>query len=176
MTRKPIRADPSLPLSRSITSTPRRSTNSSRYPVTAGNGRFDLPSFSVRFIALDLEHNSDFGTTWQTCHAFAPGSAQFEWYKKTMAESKQDFVFTINNEQNSNMRRQAAGEWGKMFRTGSALITGFGSFNERAEWDGFPALIPTPMPMALFIEIPTPPFSPQRAATSFSLSSTVKTR
>jgi len=99
---------------------------------------FDIPEFSVRFIALDLQHIQDFGTTWQTCHAFAPGSEQFEWYKKTMAENRAAFVFTINNEISSSMRRQAGGEWGKMFRMGSALITGFGTFAERAEWDGFP--------------------------------------
>ena len=106
-----------------------------------GNGwcwNFDFPGFDVRFIALDLEHISDFGTTWQTCHDFHPGSEQFEWFKKVMAESRQGFVFPINNEQNSSMRSQAKGEWGKMFRQGSALITGFGTFNERAEWEGLP--------------------------------------
>jgi hypothetical protein len=99
---------------------------------------FDFNAFGTRFIALDLQHISDFGTTWQTCHAFAPGSEQLEWYEKVMDDVHPAFVFTINNEQNSAMRAQAKGEWGKNFRKGSALITGFGTFNERAEWDGFP--------------------------------------
>lgn len=108
---------------------------------TPGNGwcwTFDLPDFDARFVALDLQHISDFGTTWQTCHAFAAGSDQFEWYRRIMADSHPGFVFTIDNERNSSMRAQAQGQWGKMFRSGSALITGFGTFNERAEWDGFP--------------------------------------
>ena len=28
---------------------------------------FDVPGFDVRFIALDLNHTSDMGTTWQAC-------------------------------------------------------------------------------------------------------------
>ena len=32
--------------------------------------RFDIPDFSVRFIALDLHHIQDMGTTWQTGHPF----------------------------------------------------------------------------------------------------------
>lgn len=99
---------------------------------------FDFAEFGARFVALDLQHISDFGSTWQTCHAFAPGSDQFEWYKQVMDDNRASFVFTINNEQNSAMRTQAKGGWGKTFRKGSALITGFGSFNERAEWEGFP--------------------------------------
>jgi hypothetical protein len=99
---------------------------------------FDVADFGARFVALDLQHISDFGTTWQTCHAFAPGSEQFEWYKRVMDDTRPAFVFTIDNEQNSAMRAQAKGEWGKNFRRGSALITGFGTFNERAEWDDFP--------------------------------------
>jgi hypothetical protein len=43
---------------------------------------FDLPAFDARFIALDLNHISDLGTTWQTCHPFLPGSEQFEWYQQ----------------------------------------------------------------------------------------------
>jgi hypothetical protein len=31
---------------------------------------FDIPDFDVRFVALDLNHISDFGTTWQACHSF----------------------------------------------------------------------------------------------------------
>jgi hypothetical protein len=34
---------------------------------------FSFPDFSARFIALDLNHIRDFGTTWQTCHAYLQG-------------------------------------------------------------------------------------------------------
>ena len=43
---------------------------------------FDLPDFRVRFVALDLNHISDRGTTWQTCHDFGPDSEQFRWYRR----------------------------------------------------------------------------------------------
>jgi len=99
---------------------------------------FDLPGFDVRFVALDLQHISDLGTTWQTCHAFAPGSEQFEWYRKVMETTRAGFVVTLHNEKSSDMRRQAEGEWGRMFQRGSAVITGFGYFAERADVDGFP--------------------------------------
>lgn len=38
---------------------------------------FDAPGFDVRFAALDLNHISDFGTTWQACHSFKKDSEQF---------------------------------------------------------------------------------------------------
>jgi len=31
----------------------------------------------VTFLALDLNHITDFGTTWQTCHGYSPASDQF---------------------------------------------------------------------------------------------------
>lgn len=100
--------------------------------------RFDLLDFGVRFIALDLHHIQDMGTTWQTGHPFAKGSAQFDWYEKLMTGPKPPFVVTLLNERNGTMRAQEKGAWHKLFRQGTAVISGFGYFAERAEVDGFP--------------------------------------
>jgi hypothetical protein len=98
---------------------------------------FDLPDFDLRFIALDFNHISDFGTTWQTCHAFDENSDQFHWYSKLM-ERPPGFVVTLYNERNANIRSKAGGKWHDLFRQGTCCITGFGYFAERAEVDGFP--------------------------------------
>ena len=100
--------------------------------------RFDLPEFQLRFIALDLNHTSDQGTTWQTCHPFDRTSEQFQWYRDLLEQNDQRFVITLHNEQNARMRRTLNGEWGALFQRGSAVITGFGYYAERAEVDGFP--------------------------------------
>lgn len=98
---------------------------------------FDLPEFDLRFVGLDFNHISDFGTPWQTCHAFDANSEQFDWYKKLMEEPP-GFVVTLYNERNSNIRNQADGKWHELFRRGTCCITGFGYFAERAEVDSFP--------------------------------------
>ena len=98
---------------------------------------FDVPGFDVRFVALDLNHISDFGTTWQACHAFHAGSQQFDWYQKLMSDESRQFVVTLYNERNASMRAQARGAWHDMFRKGTIAITGFGYYAERAEVDGF---------------------------------------
>lgn len=97
---------------------------------------FDLPEFDLRFIALDLNHLTDFGTTWQTCHAWQPDSAQFKWYSKTMASTTSAFVFTLMNEKQTTVNDLTKGAWDEHFRRGSALITGFGYFADRAELTG----------------------------------------
>ncbi len=99
---------------------------------------FDVPEFDVRFIALDLNHIQDQGTTWRTCHPFQKGSEQFEWYRSLMAGKDRGFVITLHNEKSDKMRRQESGEWHRLFRQGTAVITGFGYFAERAEQDGLP--------------------------------------
>lgn len=71
--------------------------------------RFDVPDFGLRFIALDLNHISDIGTTWQTCHEFKKGSEQFEWYRKLTEDSSPPFVVTLYNERNASMRSQESG-------------------------------------------------------------------
>lgn len=98
---------------------------------------FDVPEFNLRLVALDFNHISDFGTTWQTCHAFDDNSDQFGWYKKLM-EKPQPFVVTLYNERNASVRNQAGGKWHDLFRRGTCCITGFGYFAERAEVDSFP--------------------------------------
>lgn len=99
---------------------------------------FEIPEFDVRFVALDFNHTSDFGTTWQSCHAFDAGSSQFEWYKEVMARSDRHFVITVYNEMNRMMRGHGGGIWKSLFAKGTMAITGFGYFAERAEVEGFP--------------------------------------
>lgn len=97
---------------------------------------FDVPAFDVRFIATDLNHIQDFGTNWQTCHAWQPDSPQFRWFAETMAATKSGFVFTLMNEKQTQVADLTKGAWHEHFRKGSALITGFGYFADRAELTG----------------------------------------
>lgn len=97
---------------------------------------FDLPGFDARFIALDLNHITDFGNTWQTCHAWQPDSAQFKWYAETMGKTSEGFVFTLMNEKQTTLQGRTKGMWHEHFRRGSALITGFGYFADRAVLEG----------------------------------------
>jgi hypothetical protein len=99
---------------------------------------FDVPEFGIRFVALDLSHLSDMGTTWQTCHPFSKEGPQFAWFRDTMAASTQPFVITVYNEKSSTVRGLEKGEWGKLISQGSMAVTGFGYFGERAEVGGFP--------------------------------------
>jgi hypothetical protein len=99
---------------------------------------FDVPGFDVRFIALDLNHISDMGTTWQACHPFAAGSEQFEWYDRLTQRTDRRFVVTLYNEQNVSIRAKEGRRWHQMFRRGTACITGFGYFAERAVFEGHP--------------------------------------
>jgi hypothetical protein len=98
----------------------------------------DVPSFEVRFLALDLNHITDMGTTWQACHPFAAGSEQFEWYDAVTKQTSSRFIVTLYNEQNAQMRSREGGRWHEMFRRGTACITGFGYFAERAVFEGHP--------------------------------------
>lgn len=97
---------------------------------------FELTGFDLRFIALDLNHIQDFGTTWQTCHAWQADSPQFQWYAETMAATKSGFVFTLMNEKQTQLFGLTKGAWHEHFRKGSGLITGFGYFADRAELTG----------------------------------------
>jgi hypothetical protein len=98
--------------------------------------RFEVPDFGVCFLALDLEHMTDFGTTWQACHAFDEQSEQFVWYRRIMQEAGAPFVFTLMNEKQTTVRALTKDLWHEYFRKGSALITGFGYFGDHAELDG----------------------------------------
>lgn len=97
---------------------------------------FDIPEFDVRFIATDIQHISDIGSTWQTCHAIDAQSEQFVWFRDLMGRSTQGFVVSLMNEKQSSLAGATKGIWHEQFRKGSALVTGFGYFAERAELDG----------------------------------------
>ncbi|MDO8539557.1 MAG: FN3 domain-containing metallophosphoesterase family protein [Opitutaceae bacterium] len=94
---------------------------------------FDVPDFDVRFVALDLSHIQDFGTTWQTCHAYDEQSVQYQWYRQLMDTTEAGYIFTLNNEKQTQVFARTKGIWHEQFRKGSALVTGFGHFAERAE-------------------------------------------
>ena len=53
-----------------------------------------------------------------------------------MVESRAPYVFAIINEKQSNVKGLTKGVWHELFRKGSALVSGFGYFAERAELDG----------------------------------------
>ena len=107
-------------------------------PGNEWNWTLAFPEFEARFVALDLEHIQDMGTTWQTGHPFDEGSAQLAWYRQQMEPPHVGHTITIQNERNATMRSQLKGEWGRLFQRGTAVITGFGYFAERAMVDGFP--------------------------------------
>src|SRR5205823_4643595 len=92
-------------------------------PTDGWRWHFDLLDFGVRFVAVDLSHLSDQGTTWQTCHSYTRGSEQFTWYERMMTESTQPFLITLDNEQNSRVRGLEKGAWGKLMMKGSAVLS-----------------------------------------------------
>lgn len=106
-----------------------------------GDGRyyqFDIPAFGVGLIALDLSHIRDVGTPRQSCLPLDRASEQFRWYRDAIRNRHQRFLITYYNESNANVRSAAGGAWETAIRQGSAALSGFGSFAERAEVKGFP--------------------------------------
>lgn len=99
---------------------------------------FNIPDFNICFIALDLCHISDFGTTWQACHNFHAGSEQMKWYREVIEKSMGKRIITLTNEKNSTMRKLGEGEWKNLFQRGTTVISGFGYYMERADVKGFP--------------------------------------
>ena len=53
-----------------------------------------------------------------------------------MAESPNGFLITLMNEKQTQLQGLTHGAWHEHFRKGSALVTGFGYFAERAELSG----------------------------------------
>lgn len=102
-------------------------------PGAEWHWHFDLPEFGVRFLALDLSHLTDMGTTWQSCHPYDRESVQFQWYRRMIEQSRQPFLVTLYNEQNARVRGLEGGDWGRMLLRGSLAITGYGYFAERAQ-------------------------------------------
>ncbi len=97
---------------------------------------FRIPDFNVCFIALDLNHISDFGTTWQTCHDFQKGSTQREWYHNLMEKSEKDIVITLQNEKAQTIRELDHGSWASGYREGTIVLSGYGYYSEYAEEKG----------------------------------------
>ncbi|MDD2600036.1 MAG: metallophosphoesterase [Kiritimatiellae bacterium] len=99
---------------------------------------FTIPQVDVTFLALDMHHLSDFGTTFQTCHDFHHDSEQFKWYDEQTSKTTSGFVVTLLNA-SSQCRNLEQGAWHEMFSRGTVSITGFGYYAERAvEENGFP--------------------------------------
>lgn len=99
---------------------------------------FDWPQFQVRLIALDLHHTQDFGTTWQTGHAFDRDSEQIHWYQSLQAQRPEGYVITLYNERHGQVRGRGDQGLHPLFKQGEACISGFGHFGERAMFDGLP--------------------------------------
>ena len=99
---------------------------------------FTIPQADITFLALDMQHVSDFGTTFQSCHDFRRGSEQFAWFDAQTRGATSGFVVSLLNEK-SSCRSLEQGAWHEMFSRGTLCITGFGYFAERAvESNGFP--------------------------------------
>lgn len=92
--------------------------------------------FDLQILALDLNHTSDFGNNWQTCHDFSVSSKQYIWYKSLMSSSTSKFKVTLLNEKSGIVKRLAKGAWKKEFEKGSLVVSGFGYFAERSEENG----------------------------------------
>ena len=96
----------------------------------------EVPQFEVRFVALDLHHTSDQGTTWQSASAFGRESAQFRWYRKLMEGPGPRYTVTLYNERHATVRSLARGAWTPLLKKNTLCISGFGHFAERAHWQG----------------------------------------
>ena len=109
-----------------------------RLPGAVSFWKFSVPRFGAEFLALDVCHIGDFGTTWQACQPFGADSEQFLWYKNAVEKSCAPFVFTLMNERNQDMRLVCGKIWGAQFAKTSCVVSGFGNFIERAEVGGVP--------------------------------------
>jgi len=105
--------------------------------------RFEIANFDLALVALDLNHIQDYGTTWQTCHAWQTDSDQFRWYGATINELRAGFVITLMNEKRTSLDAAGKGAWLGLFARSSAVVTGFGYFAERSAPVGGPTLFNT---------------------------------
>ncbi len=110
------------------------------FPLPASGWKwfYSIPAFDVGFVGLDLNHITDQGNTWQSCHEYHTDSEQFQWYRNVMECSKLKYMVTLYNEKNERMRNQENGAWHQMFSKGTMAITGYGYYGERAEKDNMP--------------------------------------
>ncbi|OGV63750.1 MAG: hypothetical protein A2283_09365 [Lentisphaerae bacterium RIFOXYA12_FULL_48_11] len=107
-------------------------------PDTGWRWAFTIPQADVTFLALDMHHLRDFGTSWQTSHDHHKGAEQFQWYDEQTKKATSGFVVTLLNA-DSRCRNLEKGAWHEMFSRGTMFITGYGYYAERAvESNGFP--------------------------------------
>lgn len=107
-------------------------------PEAGWRWAFSIPQADVTFLALDMHHLNDFGTTFQTSHDHRRSSEQFQWYEEQTRNATAGFVVTLLNA-DSRCRNLEKGAWHEMFSRGTMFITGFGYYAERAvESNGFP--------------------------------------
>ena len=97
---------------------------------------FDVPDFGVRFVALDLNHTKDEGTTWQSSHDFRRGSAQFALFRRAISDRTARFVVTISNERTSTVQSFDGGSWLELLQQGTIYVSGNSHFAEQGELDG----------------------------------------
>ncbi len=89
--------------------------------------------FNTTFIALDLCHVRDFGTTWQACHPYDADSEQFKNFVTTLDKSVSELVFTLINCKKTDLFSKQGKIWRPQFERCQAVISGFGYFLERAK-------------------------------------------
>lgn len=98
--------------------------------------QMQFPEFGVDFLALDLNHTYDVGTTWQSCHDFSASSYQLAWYRRKVNRSVNPFLITLMNEKNETVRIMQGGIWKNSLDKNTVIITGCCYMSERAETDG----------------------------------------
>jgi hypothetical protein len=91
---------------------------------------FTLPRFRVRFLALDLNHIRDVGTTWQTCHAYGSDAPQYRWCREQLACHPCDRTIILHNGNNPEVRRLHGGLWGSLLEQSVLVISGSGYYAE----------------------------------------------
>lgn len=96
---------------------------------------YDVPRFSLKIVALDLNHTSDLGTSLQTSHSYKIDDEQYRWYEQVMNNATQKYIVTVQNERCASVRSLENGAWGKLFAKGTICVAGFGHYAERAQTD-----------------------------------------
>ena len=99
--------------------------------------KFNIPEHNVSFVALDLNHSKDLGTTWQSNRSYKANAEQFNWYKQVMKKDE-NFTITLYNDRNDMVRKLEDGKWREVIERGDVAISGYGYFQERADENGFP--------------------------------------
>ncbi len=111
-------------------------------PDSEWKWHFNVPDFNLCFIALDLNHIVDFGTTWQTCHDFHIGSEQMEWYRKIMNKTPVNIksLYKTQEIKICEIRKTANGR--SCFKKVRQLLQDMVTILNVLKLMGFPILIP----------------------------------